>query len=728
MSTTFSDHWYRVAPLHPRLRNHVRLDRHSYRGEIWHVLKDPISGRQHRLNALGWQVVARFDGRLSVQQIWDCAVAECGDDAPTQPEMIALLAQLHDGELIQTEGSHDVAALFDRAQRRSGDERSKRLNPMAVRVALFDPTPVLDRLAPFAGKLLRRWAAWAWLALMAGVLALLAPQAAALSNYAGVHLATPRMLIVLWLAYPLVKALHEFAHALAVRAWGGEVREMGISLLLLMPVPYVDASSATGFRERHRRVLVSLMGILAETTLAALAALLWLHVADGMVRDAAFAVMLIGGVSTVLFNGNPLMRFDAYHALADLIESPGLAARSNAYWRWLLRSRLLGVSDAKPPAAAPGERGWLVGYGLASGIYRVGVAWFVVGWLLGLHLLLGAVTALWLLAAAVFRPLLRLLDYLRTSPELAGRRSRATGWAAVGVGGALLALFALPLPDGTRAEGVVWVPEQAQVRAQGEGFVERVLVADGQQVDAGTAIVALRDPVLETALARVQARLRGLDTAYHNVLYEQPAQANAVAQEMRRAEAERDRLLAQLAALSVRSAVAGRVALAHPHDLDGAFLPRGTLVAYVLGDGDAGVRVVVSQADVARLQDQPGPIAVRLADAQSTLLPARLRAQTPAALQQLPSAALGDRAGGRIVTDPADPAGLRTLEPMFTVDLDVPRPAVERIGGRAWVRFDHGRRPLAQQALLRLRQLFIGQFDALAGNGAPAVAAPGKPA
>ena len=726
MSTTFSDHWYRVAQLHPRLRSHVRLDRHRYRGEIWHVLKDPISGRQHRLNALGWQVVARFDGRLSVQQVWDCAVAECGDDAPTQPEMIALLAQLHDGELIQTEGSHDVAALFDRADRRAGDDRSKRLNPMAVRVALFDPTPLLDRLAPHAEKLLRRWAAWAWLALVAGVLALLAPQAAALKTYAGLHLATPRLLIVLWIAYPLVKAIHEFAHALAVRAWGGEVREMGVSLLLLMPVPYVDASSATGFRERHRRVLVSLMGILAETTLAALAALLWMNVADGLLRDIAFAVMLIGGVSTVLFNGNPLMRFDAYHALADFIESPGLAARSGAYWRWLLRSRLLGVSDARAPAVAPGERGWLLGYGLASGVYRIGVAWFVVGWLLGFHLLLGALAALWLLTAAVARPLLRLVDYLRNSSELAGRRGRAAGWSALGVGGALLLLFALPLPDGTRAEGVVWVPEQAQVRARGEGFVERLLVADGEQVEAGAAIVMLRDPVLETALVRTEARLRGLDTAYHNVLFEQPAQANAVAQEMRRAEAERDRLQARLAALTVRSAVAGRVALAHPHDLDGAFLPRGTLVAYVLGDGQASVRVVVSQADVARVQRQPGAIAVRLADAPQTLLPARLLAQTPAALVQLPSAALGDRAGGSIVTDPADADGLRSLEPMFTFDLQVPRPAVERIGSRAWVRFDHGRRPLAQQAWLRLQQLFIGQFDALAGR--TAAAAPAKPA
>ena len=300
MSTTFSEHWYRVADLHPRLRSHVKVDRHCYRGEIWHILKDPSSGRQHRLNPFGYRIVARLDGRLSVQQIWDLALAEAGDDAPTQPETIALLAQLHDGELIQTEASPDVAELFDRADRRRDRERRQRLNPLAMRVGLFDPTPLLNALAPLAALFLRRWAAWAWLALVVGTLALLAPQANAVLAYATQHLSTPRLLLILWLAYPVIKALHELAHALAVKVWGGEVHDMGISLLMLMPVPYVDASSAAGFRERHRRVLVSLMGILAETTLAACAALLWLHAADGVWREAAFATMLIGGLSTLL--------------------------------------------------------------------------------------------------------------------------------------------------------------------------------------------------------------------------------------------------------------------------------------------------------------------------------------------------------------------------------------------------------------------------------------------
>ena len=511
--TTFSDHWYRVAHLHPRLRSHVKVDRHCYRGEIWHVLKDPVSGRQHRLNELGYRIVARLDGRLSVQEVWDCAVAESGDSAPTQPETIALLAQLHEGELIQTESTPDVAALFDRAEQRRDKDRRQRLNPLSMRVGLFDPTPLLDALAPLGALVLRRWAAWAWLALVVATLALLAPLSSALGSYATQHLTTPRMLLILWLAYPVIKALHELAHALAVRVWGGDVREMGISVLMLMPVPYVDASSAAGFRERHRRVLVSLMGMLAETTLAALAALLWLAVADGVLREAAFATMLIGGVSTLLFNGNPLLRFDAYYALADAIESPGLAPRSNAYWRWLMRRYVMGVAGALPPAVAPRERRWLLGYGLAAGVYRILIALLIVSWLVGLHLILGALASLWFLTMALGRPAWKLLGYVTQAPELAGKRGSAGALAGLAVAAPLLLLFALPVPDGTRAEGVVWAPEQAQVRSEADGFIERVAVRDGQAVAAGELIVVLRDPTLDTDLERVQAVRARRDSA-----------------------------------------------------------------------------------------------------------------------------------------------------------------------------------------------------------------------
>ncbi|HQP65308.1 MAG TPA: hypothetical protein PK072_01545 [Quisquiliibacterium sp.] len=462
-SGVFSQHWHRVADLHPRVRSHVQVDRHCYRGQIWHVLKDRVSGRQHRLNEVAWSVVGRLDGRRSVQTIWEAALHDLGDDAPSQPE-------------------------------------------------------VVDLLAPLGRLFARPWmlVVWALLAVLSLVAA--GSHAGTLAAYAHQRLATPGMLFTLWLCYPLVKTIHETAHALAVRNWGGEVHEVGVTLLVLTPVPYVDASAASGFRQKSRRIAVSLAGIIAELVLAALAFWAWLHMSDGPLRQGAFAVMMIGTVSTVLFNGNPLMRFDAYYALADALEIPGLATRSNA---WLLRRAehlLFGVVDVTAATVSRAERAWLTAYGVASALYRWVISAVILTWLAGISFVLavpaGALVA-WQLA---LRPFARFVDYLAKSPRLARARLRAVAVSTAGVAALLVAVFVVPLPFSTVAPGVVWVPEQARVRAGVDGFVERVLAADGAEVREGQPIVQMSEPQLLADWNRAGARLAALDAAYQAAL------------------------------------------------------------------------------------------------------------------------------------------------------------------------------------------------------------------
>jgi putative peptide zinc metalloprotease protein len=710
MSATFSEHWYRVAHLHPRLRNHVKLDRHCYRGEIWHVIKDPLSGRQHRVNALAFAVVARFDGNLSLQQIWDLVVAEQGDAAPTQPEVLALLAQLHEGELIQTEATPDVAELFEHSDRLQARHRRQKLNLFSMRVPLLDPTAILNKLVPMGRVLLRPWAAWAWVFLIVLTVMRALPESTALMAYGNQHLQTPRMLLILWLVYPLIKVVHEFAHGLAVRVWNGEVSEMGVSLLLLMPIPYVDASSAAGFRHHSRRVIVSLMGILIETTLAAWALWVWVGVSDGVVREVAFAVVLIGGVSTVLFNGNPLLRFDAYYALSDAIESPGLGQRSNAYWSYLIRRYVLGVQHALPANISRGERKWFLGYGMASNVYKFFTAILIVMWLMSWQVFFGLIAAVYLLATMVIYPAWKFLCYARRSPELHAGRIRAIALAGLTLVLPLWILFLMPMPDSTLVQGVVWAPEKIQIRNDDDGFVEQVAVYHGQQVKPGQILLQLNNPVLSADLKRLQARIEGIEVAYQQALFNEPVKANSVEQELHRAQAEHARLQNRISSLSVRSQVSGRVVLTqHAQDLLGVFLTRGTLVAYVLGAQQGNVRVVVPETDIARLQKHTGLIEVRLADEPTQSIRAQLGKQTPAALHSLPNPALGDKGGGSIVTDPSDPDGLRTMEPHYVLDLVLPQHEMNRLGGRIWARFDHGQLPLAQQLFYRIRQVLTGR-------------------
>jgi putative peptide zinc metalloprotease protein len=162
------------------------------------------------------------------------------------------------------------------------------------------------------------------------------------------------------------------------RRWGGEVHEIGLMLLVFSPVPYVDASSAWGFRDKRKRMVVGGVGIAVELFLGALALFVWLMVEPGMVRAVAYNVMLISGVSTLLFNGNPLLRFDGYYVLADAIEVPNLGARSNTYLGYLFQRYVLGIRTAESSAHSNGERAWMVVYGITSFFYRIFISFVII--------------------------------------------------------------------------------------------------------------------------------------------------------------------------------------------------------------------------------------------------------------------------------------------------------------------------------------------------------------
>src|SRR6478672_3160193 len=309
----FSPSWYRVAELKPRLRGHLRVHRHQYRGQRWYVLEDLLSRRMHRFNPPAHYVLGLMDGRRTLQELWDLATTAFGDDAPTQDEMIRLLAQLHAADVLQSDVEPDVAELLRRARRtRRGKWMQRYLSPLALRFPLFDPDRLLARTLPWYRPIFSRAGFLVWLAIVAAAAVLALGHWKELSEDVTDRVLAPQNLLLMALVFPLVKLVHEFGHGCAVKAWGGEVHDMGVMLLVLMPVPYVDASASSTLREAHRRALVGAAGVMAELVLAALALLFWLELEPGVARAVAYDVMLIAGVSTVLFNGNPLLRFDGY--------------------------------------------------------------------------------------------------------------------------------------------------------------------------------------------------------------------------------------------------------------------------------------------------------------------------------------------------------------------------------------------------------------------------------
>jgi putative peptide zinc metalloprotease protein len=704
--------WYRVADLRPQLRSHAHVHRQRFRGKSWYVLRDSASGKLHRFSPGTYQVLQLMDGRRSIDVIWQEVAAATGVDAPTQDEVIELLSKLHAGDLLQTDLPPDVAELTERGAKQKRQKRLQSfINPMSIRIPLWDPDPFLNRTWPAVAWLFGPVGIILWLLALVPALVIGAMHWNELTGSLSDRVLTADNLVMLLVVYPAIKLLHEMGHAYAVKSGDGEVHEMGVMLLVLAPIPYVDATASGAFRSKWRRAFVGAAGMMVELFLASLAVVVWVLVEPGLVRSAAYNVIFVAGMSTLVFNGNPLLRYDAYYILADLVEIPNLAQRANQYWQWLAKRHLFGARELERPQGTPGERRWFLFYGPASFLYRSFVMIAISLFIAGEFFFIGVVLAIWGAITMFVLPVAKGLKYVLSNGEIQRQRQRAMLVTFGGLALFLLFAFVVPMPLRTHAEGVVWVPENAEVRARGNGFVERLMVAPDALVKEGDVLLVTRDPALDADAVQRSERVRQLEVQYASQMFEERLQAAVVAEDLARERVGLARTEERLGDLLLTAGVSGRFRLPRADDLPDRYVKKGELLGYVLAAPPRVVRAVVSQDDIALVRNHLAGVEVKIADRLAETWTARLIREVPGGQDQLPSKALSLEGGGIHGTDPRDPDGLRSLERLFQFDLELPEGVGElQLGTRVHVRFRHEPEPLASQWGRRLRQLFLSRF------------------
>ena len=624
-----------------------------------------------------------------------------------------MLGQLHAADLLQSDVSPDVAEVFARGESQARAQRRRSYaNPMAVRIPLLDPERFLNRFTRLIAFLWGRWGALLWLAVVVPALILVPSHWPELTHNFSDRVLAVNNLLALGLVFPVIKALHELGHATATKAGGGEVHDMGIMLLVLMPVPYVDASAATAFRSSYRRALVGAAGMLVELFLAAAAFYIWLASEPGIVRALMFNVMVVASVSTLLFNGNPLLRYDAYYILADLTEIPNLANRSLRYLGYLVERYVLRVPEAESPAATVAEKAWFVCYGIASSIYRLLVTVAIALFIAGKFFVIGILLALWGLVAMVVVPTAKGVRYLIDSPRVRRRHGRTLSIVA-GFGLALaLLVFVVPVPFRTQADGVIWLPERAMVRAGADGFVSGFLVAPGSRVVQGGALIKSYDPALDAQIRLGDARVTELEARYKAEFVNDRAQAQIVHEQLLAETAALGHARERADGLIVRAGTNGTFMVPQAGDMPGRFYRKGALLGYVIERAPPLARVVVPQGDVDTVRLATDRVEVRLVYEPDTIFPGRIVREVPAGDAQLPSKALATGGGGSLAADPRDPQGVKTLDRIFQLDVAfAPGTGLALFGQRVHVRFTHPKEPLAMQWYRGIRQLFLTRFN-----------------
>lgn len=703
----FHESWYRLSGSKIALRASVRIHRQVYRGVLWYVLYEPFTNQYYRLPEGAYDFVSKLSSRKTVGDIWNDMLNGGAEDIPSQGEVIEILSQLYQANMLLYDGVDDCTMLFDRDKKKVQKKvKSSLLNILFLKVPLFDPEFLLRKLKWLINILLSVPFAFVWLATIVVAAKYGVENFDALKSQAQGFLA-PSNIGWVYVCTILVKIIHEFGHSAVVKKYGGEVHTVGVMFMLLAPLPYMDASASWSFRKKWQRIFVGAAGMLFEFFVAAVALIAWANLGGGTIKALAYNVFIICSISTVLFNVNPLMRFDGYYILTDLLDMPNLQQHSVNHLKYLLERYVFHKRDAEKIANTWSERFIYAIYGVSSATYRI---FLFTGFVISVsrhYLILSFFMGVLLCLTMLLIPFGRFVKYIFSSSALAQVRSRAVISTLLFVSLMVGGLFYLPVPDTFTAPGIVEAHHYENATVGEGGVVVSVNHAGNDFVHAGDTLMVLENPELAYQIEEKRGEIGETTQMYYLALDQSPANMFPLKIRLNVLSQGLNDLLEKQRSLTLVAGMDGVFNAENVENYLGRYISKGDSVGMLLDTSSFDFVAVVSQEDGSRLfSGEPRGVSVRLnGDAFSELKIENLQV-IPTAQDKLPSSALGWHGGGDIETK-MDGLSEQTMEPVYLVRSKMlgGESSVLKMHGRSGkIRFDLGSTPLAVQGIRKVRQ------------------------
>jgi putative peptide zinc metalloprotease protein len=708
-TTIFSDSWFRVSGLRVALLPSVEVSTQQFRARTWYVLQDPYTQRYFRASVQACRFIQSLRPDKTVEEVWEDYVNNHPHDAPSREEVIQLLSQLHMSNLLYSLQQSDNEAIVKRYKAQKNKEfMGKVASFLFVRIPLYNPNSLLDRIRPLIMAFTGWGAFWVWsFVLLWGAWTAFGNWSALVDQSQGVLSVSnlPWLLVCI----TVLKLFHEAGHAFVCKRFNGEVRTVGVMFLLFTPLPYVDASSSWGFSNRWHRIYATFAGMAVEFFFAAAGALVWAHTAPGLTNSLAFNVMLIGSVSSLLFNGNPLLRFDAYYMLSDYAEIPNLYQKGQQQWKYFGDRYLLGTVAAQSKATDRKEWVWLTLYGLFSFVYLILITVGIALFLMDQWLPLGLLVLIMTLYSRLLAPLKQLIKHLRGAATQ-GNRQRAVSV----VGGTGLVLFLLlavvPFPDATRAHGIVKSNHASNVYAQTAGQLDQLWVRHGERVQAGQVLASFSNEDLAVDIRLTESGQIETEAQIRQALHRAGQDLSALQEKADALTLRRLNLQEQQQQLQVRASQDGDWVAPELHEQLGSWMQRGQVLGEVVDARSFRFVAVMPQEQANILfQNNFHQAELRLSGQADATLALPQVSIIPFQSDKLPSTALGWLGGGEIAVNTQEPSGTQAMESFFLLQSEIPSEQRQGLtvlhGMSGTLRLQTPAQPLASQAYRALKQL-----------------------
>jgi putative peptide zinc metalloprotease protein len=723
-----------------RMRPDLVAERHRYQGRVSWVVKDPVGLKYFRFQEGEFFILQMLDGNSSLDEIRDAFEAEFPPDKISVEELQHFIGSLHRSGLILANVPGQGVQLRKRRDERVKKEWLQALtNILAIRFKGVDPNRFLERLYPYVRWMFSKWAVAAWFALVLSAIGLVAVQYDVFqAKLPGFHqFFNVKNAFLLAVALAGTKVLHELGHGMSCKHFGGECHEIGVLILVLTPCLYCNVSDSWMLPNKWQRAMIGAAGMYVELAIASVCTFIWWFSEPGLLNYLALSTMFVCSVSTVIFNGNPLLRYDGYYILSDIMEIPNLRQKSSEILNRKLSEWCLGIESPHDPFLPERNQVFFALYTVAAAVYRwfitFSILWFLYQVFKPYRLeVVGQLIAGMALYSLLFQPVYKMAKFFYI-PGKIDKVKKPRMYGTLAVIAAVAAFIALvPFPFNVMCTLEIEPDQPERVYVVVPGTLEKVHVKEGDKVDAGQPLAELKNLDLETMIADLAGKRDIYETQLASLLEQLRYKDLAAGAEIPTVEKSLASVAGQLqkkkidqSKLTLVSSKPG-IVMRPPEqpkrpESDGQLptwsgtplkaenvgctLTESTLFCQVGDPQKMKATLVIDQADIEFVQ--PGQrVRIQLDELPGERLRGTIKSMALDPLKVSPKQ-LSNKAGGELATE-TDPSGVE--RPMSTsYQADVPLEDVEGIlrpGLRGRAKIDAGWLTIAQRSWRYLTQTF----------------------
>jgi putative peptide zinc metalloprotease protein len=498
--------------LRVKLRPDLIIQPQFYEGMTHYVIKDPLALKYFRFKVEEYFLLQQLDGVKPLQDVKKAFERKYRPQTISIEDLTRFVAQLHEAGLAQIDSAEQAKVLIRRRRKNFWRKVWQFLaNILYVKIPIIDPEKLLTGMYPYFRWIFTPYFVTFSVAMMLAAITLVISQWTTFSSklpdfqsFFNWH-----TIFYFWISLAVIKVIHEFGHGLTAKHFGGEVHEMGMLFLVLTPALYCDVTDSWLLPNKWKRIWISAAGIYVECFLAAIATFVWWNSEEGLVKSLAMATMFICSINTILFNANPLLRYDGYYVMADWLEIPNLRIKSTQFFAYLFQEKVLGLEIPVQSYMPRSRRFLFVTYAISSYIYRWVVTFSILFFLyrflkpkgLGSISAMMAIGSLIPLAGV---PSYQIVKFFRTPGRMRKvKKARAAVFAAVAVVTVALILL-IPTPLRVQGSLVLTAEKPAQVYAEVPGRLIDLRVRDGEAVKKGQLLAVLSNPEKQRELLQLQ--------------------------------------------------------------------------------------------------------------------------------------------------------------------------------------------------------------------------------